>query len=496
MTNKDLLREIGGIDADLILDAAPDKPKLKKTRPTPWRLLAACLSLFFVLGTASGLALMLEAAEYREAVTFFEENELSIEGLSREEIKSVYKDITMKTFSYGKTGEVLNHLSVELYDSDLGARDSDSLQAFWENRYFFLHDPADTPGLRYEREYIPAGIDTDFQYARISALDGETLLWKHDTPFDARVQLLPMEGGVLLYGIRCDRMSDTFTAFASVLSEAGEILWEYTHGESITRYEAALLDGDRIVLLGCHNEQLGEDWSRSTLFTVLGLDGKVLLSREEPEESYVQYGALVRLGDTYLAKRNDSELVSFSLSGEPLEAKTYLDGMHGYTIEDIIAYEGKVFISASQILLPEAGQADPFADLEREYWAEWKAAGGEDFDWEWQEDYTARIRERYISTLFVCDSEGKPRQAYRSVGTLPMGELSVNEEGALSWHIAAIDEAEPPNRSPALSSLWYDLLVTEFDLTFDGSGRLTGKDEVGSYAQRLPYPFNYFVIFP
>ena len=57
-----------------------------------------------VLGT---YAIKVEAKEYQNAVEFFEANELSLDGLTRYEIKEIYKDITTNKFEYEKTGEVI-----------------------------------------------------------------------------------------------------------------------------------------------------------------------------------------------------------------------------------------------------------------------------------------------------------------------------------------------------------------------------------------------------
>jgi len=67
--------------------------------------LPACLVL--LISTVSGLTIYAEAKEYKAAISFFNEYSLTTEGLSRGEIKSIYRDITTNSFSYGKTAEVL-----------------------------------------------------------------------------------------------------------------------------------------------------------------------------------------------------------------------------------------------------------------------------------------------------------------------------------------------------------------------------------------------------
>ena len=64
--------------------------------------LAACLILVISIGFIT-----VEAKEYNDAIKFFNEYGLSTAGLSRGEIKAVYRDITTKSFSYSKTAEVI-----------------------------------------------------------------------------------------------------------------------------------------------------------------------------------------------------------------------------------------------------------------------------------------------------------------------------------------------------------------------------------------------------
>ena len=55
------------------------------------------------------IAIGVDAKEYKDAIEFFEVNQLSNEGLTRREIKLVYRDIRTNTFKYSKTGEVINN---------------------------------------------------------------------------------------------------------------------------------------------------------------------------------------------------------------------------------------------------------------------------------------------------------------------------------------------------------------------------------------------------
>ena len=114
MKNKRLLNIIGEIADRHVAEAAP------ATRRSPgrsiwvkWGTLAACFAL--LLSACFGtLAVVAEAAEYKAAIQFFNNYGMSTDGLTRGEIKAVYRDITTQAFTYSKTAEVIrNSISVD-----------------------------------------------------------------------------------------------------------------------------------------------------------------------------------------------------------------------------------------------------------------------------------------------------------------------------------------------------------------------------------------------
>ena len=107
----------------------------EKTNHQPRRIkwatvIAACLAVVLVIGSAT-VAFAAEAREYKKAVAFFEENDLSTEGLSRSEIKAVYRDITTNSFTYGKTAEVLQK-AVPGWEIEQGEPTPEELAALWD----------------------------------------------------------------------------------------------------------------------------------------------------------------------------------------------------------------------------------------------------------------------------------------------------------------------------------------------------------------------------
>lgn len=86
-----------------------EKKKSAAMRRSPGRLkrvIAAALAVLTALA-AGTFVYAAEAKEYKEATMFFSENGLNTAGLSRTEIKAVYRDITTESFTYDKTGNIL-----------------------------------------------------------------------------------------------------------------------------------------------------------------------------------------------------------------------------------------------------------------------------------------------------------------------------------------------------------------------------------------------------
>ena len=69
-------------------------PKPKSSNRT-WRTIASVAACFILLISIGFITV--EAKEYRDAIKFFNEYGLSTDGLSRGEIKAVYRDIDRKS---------------------------------------------------------------------------------------------------------------------------------------------------------------------------------------------------------------------------------------------------------------------------------------------------------------------------------------------------------------------------------------------------------------
>ncbi len=534
MKKQDLYNAMGSVGEDLIAKNA--MPRVHKQKTIKWKpLVAACLALLLIGGSVSGYAIAVEAAEYREAVAFFEDNQLSTEGLTRDEIKAVYRDIAMKTFSYEKTAEVLNTLSVELYNTDLGELSKDNMEYFWENRVIILHGPSGSQqsplpeaknNIRYD---VSLCVMKDFGFPETSArplsyvvfcYDRGELLWKYETDILFKCEgWLTLSDGILVYGksehnVKVADGSKTI-AFASamMLDRQGQLVWQFPVWQSaIERWTAitetmtvseitaaAAGENGEVALFG--TEQDGN--TLYSLFMLIGKDGTVLKTEKTVETSDVEYEVAVKIGENYLVKTIDSRLVSFSSEGKPIEAKSYFDEDGEYVIRDMLCHKGRIWLSAYKCHTDRSEEYKTILAIEMAYSKAWQENNGKpSFDEKLQEAYTAALRAVSESVLLICDEQGVIYKAYTVRGArlvtgekidedgrpLPPMHLEIDENNNISWHIIRLDEAIPP--SPYISSICAEAVVTEFVLTFDSSGYLVEKTELETYSQRIFY-FSY-----
>ena len=80
--------------------AAPARKAVRRSSSTFRRILAAAACVALLLSAGAGVyAYAAAKKEYNNALTFFYENELSTEGLTKNEIREVYRDFYSQSFT-------------------------------------------------------------------------------------------------------------------------------------------------------------------------------------------------------------------------------------------------------------------------------------------------------------------------------------------------------------------------------------------------------------
>ena len=110
MNNETIFNAISKLDEELIDGSFPDAQPVRKKPPIALKLILAAAALLAAAGIGAGVsACTADVREYNAALEFFSSNSLSTEGLSRSEIKEVYRDITTNSFSNSATVNTMNN---------------------------------------------------------------------------------------------------------------------------------------------------------------------------------------------------------------------------------------------------------------------------------------------------------------------------------------------------------------------------------------------------
>ncbi len=208
-------------------------PKQKGPSRTLWRAMAACLAL--VLCLSLGIhAYRAEAQEYADALAFFQANGLSTEGLTRAEIKAVYKDISTKSFTYSKTGQVIqNSLTreqIEGFEIQLREPTPEDLENLWDYKSYILgFIPYDYPAYMIQTEAVFDATGTqvvEFKHY-LERRDDENPVKLTYLPFGGG-SICPVSDGIMILGTETYRDENNTLrreSWITKISYDGQILW-------------------------------------------------------------------------------------------------------------------------------------------------------------------------------------------------------------------------------------------------------------------------------
>ena len=209
-------------------------PNSKSSNRT-WRAIASAAACFILLISIGFITV--EAKEYSDAIKFFNEYGLSTDGLSRGEIKAVYRDITTKSFTYSKTAEVIaNSLTAaqvgghEILQNDPTPEDIENL---WNYKYycgFFF--PSQQAGIHYacrsEYKEDPQLGFSVHDKSFIEKYDGDKLLWSVSISEFWIDGFSTVSDGVIAYGATpIWSSSQCAYAWMAKIDSDGNLLWKH-----------------------------------------------------------------------------------------------------------------------------------------------------------------------------------------------------------------------------------------------------------------------------
>lgn len=378
----------------------------------------ACLLLVLALGFG-GYAYAAEVKEYNAAVAFFAENNLSTEGLTREEIKAIYRDITTKNH----TDETLENATqapnkIPGYEIPQDTVSKEELEEIKNNR---------VPGNSvYYR--IKPGNSTYY----IEKYTGETLAWtvewdEHGVPGYAVVS-----DGILVFD--CNFAGNRTLLYKYDLD--GNLLWtDYQDNGFEWEYITCVVenaDGSYAVIGSAHeNGKMHLCLSQYTAY------GERLLYKSNPAEGPSRFA--VKLGNGYLVKLAGDQLIHMDQQGNIEKALSYESDDCTYHIQSMIEYNGKVYLSAYAM---QKWKPDELDEQGRTPIEQYIRQMHEQGTWEFEtEGFASILRQRYTALLLVCDPVSGVPQEYYSVSGSRGGSLLIGEDGLLIWNVENIVSA-------------------------------------------------------
>ena len=337
-----------------------DRPVRHRARRLRWARMAAGFALFLAIGLTT-YSFVSEAREYQQAVIFFEENGLSAEGLSRHEVKAVYRDITQKSFSYQKTAEVITG-AIPGWEIRQNEPSPEELAALWDIRdsNLFAEKPSSS-GVSYRitPQYV---MDEDKGYEvldqnTVECFRDGTLVWTAVfTDFYVEGCTYTPEGTAVWGRTETTSSMERSYIWIASVDDGGNIRWQHAliHGFA-DEYAASVLpngDGTWAVI------------SRGDLkylcLTRLDRDGKELYFHKT-EVGNLGIWQAARLGDGYIVQlgnqiSNDHDhahLYRMDSDGNITDSYTYEADDCEYYLTDMIEYNGQVYLSAYAVPLQE-----------------------------------------------------------------------------------------------------------------------------------------------
>ena len=446
--------------------------------------LAACLILVLSIGFIT-----VEAKEYNDAIKFFNEYGLSTDGLSRGEIKAVYRDITTKSFTYSKTAEVIaNSISsnqiggFEILQDHPTPEDVENL---WNYKNYsgglMLSGQESGVHYKYRSEYkedAQLGFEVHDQ-SFIEKYDGEELLWSVSISEFRIDGFSAVSDGVIAYGETPTWSTLHYSyAWMAKIDSDGNLLWMrmLTNGFK-DEYIAEIIenaDGSYAVI------------SRGDLkyfcLSQYSAEGDVTHFKKTEVGNYgiwnaagLQDGYIVQLGSHMTNEY--SQIVRVDYEGNITESFFYGSEDAYYYITDMIEYNGSIYLSAYAVprLEDESQNAGGRYEI--------AAVLNDLFDngiWEISsEELTPMVRDNYTAVLLVCDpNAGTPREFYSAKGSLG-GDLSLSEAGMLLWDVESITTTF---FSPMTSAFTIGGTSYVFRYTFDETGMLVSQEKTGEIA--------------
>ena len=448
-------------------------------------LVAACVALVLLI-TGTTYAIAAEVKEYNEAVTFFKEYDLSTDGLSRGEIKKVYRDIKTQAFVYSKTAEVIEKSisqstvgGYDIFQDDPTPEDLENLWNYTNNsgRYWVQNVVKDKDNVSYKyysEEKPSEKLEVEVHEKSIFEKHVDNhLVWSVEFSDFWIENYAVLDRRIIVYG-----QSPIYSslqhryAYMALIDHDGTILWQTKLENGFRKeYIGAILPADEKIVV----------FSRGDLkylcLSEYDLNGNALSFHKTEVGNYGIWNA-AKLGDGYIVQLGsymtgeNARIVKVSSDGRIVDSFAYDSDDSYYYITDMIEYNGCIYLSAYSVPVLEneassaGGRYDIAAVLNHIF-------DNKMFDIS-NEELTKLVRDNFTAVLLVCNpASGTPREFYSVKGSLG-GKLALSDSDKLSWDVESITDTF---FSPATSAFTIGGASYIYRYTFDENGTILSQEK-------------------
>ena len=461
----------------LAMQKAGVSPKHRTLRKVA--LIAACITVVAAILVGCYVA---EKVEYDNAVKFFDLNNFDTEGMSRDDIKRVYRDITTERFQYSESYELLKssqevtavegvaiNITNNANNMKNGAIESLSVGQFGsvghgdipDDTLYFVDDEFQKSGKNVWRTKLP------HYYSDYYIAGGKALIW-----------------GSYIYDEANDYMH---TSVALIDDKDGKLLWEKTLDSKYHFDEdpqAVLTDDGRIAVLTVATDDRfsGENY---LVFRELDLNGKIVKEHEQRKDDINYINLLTPLSDGWLAEYDTvmlgggswevSYLIKFNKDGAiQHQWRFFQDDVDSfeYKIADMIEHDGKLFVCAQA----RPNYSTLYENADYENIPENTDSLADGFTDKWRD----AARKEFSAVLLVFETkDNKPERFYTVEGAMALSDsLRVDDDGNLVWQVGRIVKC---GYAPWANSYSLYGITRRYDYTLDSNKKLIKQDRTSIF---------------
>lgn len=475
MRSEELFQAFAEIE-DRILERSEEASAPRRRRILRrWGALAACGAL--AVGLA-GAVLWAEAREYDAAAAFFADNGLPAEGLSRSDMKAVYRDIITERFACDKTAEVL---AKAVPGVEISQREPtpEELEELWNRNVWRNAQPGEGVTYRIEsQERLDEALGFEiFERSTVACCRDGVPVWTAEfTDFYVKDSAYTSTG-TAVWGYTPTWSSEQVqNGWLARVDEGGSVLWQrrLDHGFRRETVAAVLDNGDGTWAV------LSRGDLRCLCLSQYDAEGRELAFHATEVGNRGIWNA-ARLGDGYLVQLGHqmegetAHLVKLDREGNLVDRFIYEGEDCDYTLTDMVEWGGRIYLSAYAVprQSDEGGRHEISGILDEVFAKE---------NWELSsEELTPMVRDNYTAVLLLCGSEGGAPETFYSVKGSLGGALRVDGDGGLSWDVESVVSTF---FSPATSSFTIGGTCRVFRYFFDGAGNLVRQEDTG---ETVPY---------